>query len=147
MWYLISVDDASPATIFVVANACLISTATVCFENIETCAKTSVPSRVIVNVSSSDDPVLVITIFVTTVVVLAGTVYSVAEDVENAPLDRAFIVVVIFYLLQLNHYISFYKAPAKINKFSFSVIIEEPFALIIPVPFETKFIPTFVSDP
>jgi hypothetical protein len=49
-----------------------------------------------------DESVLVITISVTTVVVDAGTVYSVVLDVDAAPLKRILLVVAISYYLPLD---------------------------------------------
>ena len=58
--------------------------------------KTSTPLNAIVNVAAVAAE-LVTTIFVTTVVVEDGTVYSVVLDVAAAPLKRALVVVAISY--------------------------------------------------
>jgi len=66
-----------------------------------------VPLRASVNVPAVP-AVLVITILVTTVVVAEGTVYSVPDDVANAPRPNALVVVAISY------YLSYIQAPMSV---------------------------------
>ena len=63
-----------------------------------TVVASDVPLRASVNVPAVP-AVLVITILVTTVVVAEGTVYSVPDDVANAPRPNALVVVAISYYL------------------------------------------------
>jgi hypothetical protein len=75
--------DAKPVMSFVVARVCFRSNVAVELAAMAAVVKISTPSRAIVNVAA-EAAELVTTILVTTVVVDAGTVYSVPDDVAAA---------------------------------------------------------------
>jgi hypothetical protein len=75
--------DANPVISFVVARTCLRSNVAVELAAIAAVVNTSTLSNAMVNVAA-EAAELVTTILVTTVVVDAGTVYSVALDVAAA---------------------------------------------------------------
>jgi hypothetical protein len=94
MWNDTVTADAKPAITLVVARTCFRSKNAVVFAASATVFSISTPSSVIVNVAAVAAE-FATTIFVTTVVVDAGTVYSVADDVAAAVLARALVVVAI----------------------------------------------------
>jgi hypothetical protein len=96
MWKLTVVADARPAIILVVASTCLREITVESFAGMATVVAILTLSSVSEKVAA-DAAVLVTTISVITVVVDAGTVYSVVLDVAAAPLKRAFDVVAISY--------------------------------------------------
>jgi hypothetical protein len=98
MWYVIVVADASPAITCVAERTCLRSIVVTLLAATATVVAIDVPASESVNVPA-DPAVFAITILVTTVVVAAGTVYSVAEDVAKAPRASALDVVAINYYL------------------------------------------------
>ena len=98
MWKLIDVADARPVIVFVVVRTCLTSNIAVELAAIAVVVKRDIPSSASVNVPA-DDAVLVTTIFETTAVVLAGTVYSVADVNEAAVRAIVLVVVAISYYL------------------------------------------------
>jgi hypothetical protein len=93
---LIVVADARPVIVLVAASTCLISNVVILLAAQATVVASDTPARPSVKVPA-EPAVLVITILVTTVVVAEGTVYSVADDVANAPRASAFEVVAISY--------------------------------------------------
>jgi hypothetical protein len=100
MWNLTVVADARPAIIFVVARTCFKSNAAVELAAIAASLNRSTESTVIVNVAAVAAE-LVTTMLLITVVVDAGTVYSVVLDVAAAVLARAFVNVAISYYLSV----------------------------------------------
>jgi hypothetical protein len=98
MWKSTDVEDALPAMICVAATTCLRSK-----KAVELAAIATLPSKSIAlilnDAVTAADVGLQITMFVTTVVVAAGTVYSVVLDVAAAVLARAFVTVAIIYYL------------------------------------------------
>jgi hypothetical protein len=86
--------------VFVVASTCFKSNIAVELAAIAVVVNKDVPFKPIVKVAA-DAAVLVTTMLVTTVVVDAGTVYSVALDVANALRASALLTVAISYYLQL----------------------------------------------
>jgi len=94
------VADARPAIILVVARTCLRSINAVELAAMAASLNKSTESRVIVNVAE-EVAELVTAIFVTTVVVLAGTVYRVVLDVAAAVLASTLLVVAISYYLSV----------------------------------------------
>ena len=98
MWKFTVTAEAKPAIILVVASTCFRSKNADELAAIDAPEMTATPSIVIVNVAA-DAAVLATTILVTTVVVDAGTVYSVVDDVAAAVLARALVVVAIYFYL------------------------------------------------
>jgi hypothetical protein len=95
---LTDVADARPAIILVVASTCLRLRETESFAGTAAVVAIETPSRVRVNVCADAD-VFATRISVITVVVDAGTVYSVVDDVAAAWRTSAFDVVAISYYL------------------------------------------------
>jgi len=98
MWKLIVIADAKPLIVFVVASTCFKSIIVESLAPTVTVVAIDTSSR-----SNVNEPavlvVLVTTMLVITVVVDAGTVYSVADDVAKAPRASALVVVAISYYL------------------------------------------------
>ena len=98
MWKLTVVAEARPAITCVAASTCFRSIYTVEFAAIAVVVCNATALSVSVNVCADAD-VFVTAIFETTVVVAAGTVYSVVLDVAAAVLARTFVNVAISYYL------------------------------------------------
>jgi hypothetical protein len=90
MWKLIVVAEAPPLIVFVATSTCLMSSTTESFAPTDIASASKTSFKEIVKVPALD-AVLAITIFVTTVFVLEGTVYKVVEVVVvAAPLKSVF---------------------------------------------------------
>ena len=104
MWIDTAVVDAKPVIILGVALAgitCFISKPTTELAGIDTAGTIVTPSKAMVAVDA-EVAALDSTMFETTVVVVVvGTVYSVALEVAAAVLARALVVVAIIYYLSL----------------------------------------------
>jgi hypothetical protein len=100
MWNETVIALAKPAIILVVASTCFKSIVIVELAAIATVLNKSTASSWIVNVAA-DAAELVTTILLITVVVDAGTVYSVVDDVAKAPRASALVVVAISYYLSI----------------------------------------------
>jgi hypothetical protein len=98
MWKLTEVAEASPVIVCVVVNTCFRSIYTVEFAAIAVVVCNATELSASVNVCADPD-VFVTAIFDTTVVVEAGTVYSVVLDVAAAVLARTLVDVAISYYL------------------------------------------------
>jgi len=100
MWKLTVIADAKPLMVFVVASTCFKSIIVESLAPTVTVVAIDTSSRSKLNVAAVA-VVLVTTILLTTVVVDAGTVYSIVLDVAAAPLKRALVVVAISYYFLL----------------------------------------------
>lgn len=101
MWKLTVVAEASPVIVFVVARTCLREMLIESFAETGTAVAIDTPSSAKVKVAP-EAAVLTTSISVTTVVVDAGTVYSVVLDVDAAPLKRTLVTVAISYYFLLD---------------------------------------------
>ena len=94
------VADAPPESIWVAVSTCFSSITTESFAGIDTASDNLVPSKERVKVPAVP-AVFTTTMFVTTVVVDVGTVYSVVDTVVvAAPRNKVFDTVAISYYLQ-----------------------------------------------
>jgi hypothetical protein len=98
MWKLIVVAEARPVIVCAAVSTCFRSTYTVVFAAIAVVVCNATELSASVNVPALP-AVFVTAIFDTTVVVEAGTVYSVVLDVAAAVLARTFVNVAISYYL------------------------------------------------